>query len=167
VKEHARYLVVLAVVLATAPAAGAAPGFKGNVCVLLTAKQVSAIPGVTSSCKNAAPLPAPGGKQYEGDWAGVGPKSPTLQVTVAAYSDPGALQLAVHNLKQGFSGGTPKKVAGIGDAAYEAKGNGLGPGIHVAIGNYIAYISAASIGTPKPTLGQLEPIAKDVAAKLS
>ena len=108
-----RFVVVLAAVLVTAPVAGAAPAFKGNVCGLLTAKQVAAIPGVTSSCKNAAPLPALGGKQYEGDWAGVSPKSPTLQVTIGAYSDPGALQLAVHNLKQGFSGGTPKKVAGI------------------------------------------------------
>jgi hypothetical protein len=164
---HARYVVVLAAVLAMAPVAGAAPVFKGNVCGLLTAKQVAAIPGVTSSCKNAAPLPALGGKQYEGDWAGVTPKSPTLQVTIGAYSDPTALQLAVHNLKQGFSGGTPMKVAGIGNAAYEAKGNGFGPGIHVAIGKYIAYISATSIGAPKPTLAQLEPIAKDVAAKLS
>ena len=162
-----RFVVVLAAVLVTAPVAGAAPAFKGNVCGLLTAKQVAAIPGVTSSCKNAPPLPALGGKQYEGDWAGVGPKSPTLQVTIGAYSDSGALQLAVHNLKQGFSGGTPKKVAGIGDAAYEAKGNGLGPGIHVAIGKYIAYISATSIGAPKPTLAELEPIAKHVVATLS
>ena len=88
-------------------------------------------------------------------------------MTIGAYSDPGALQLAVHNLKQGFSGGTPKKVAGIGNAAYEATGNGLGPGIHVAIGKYIAYISATSIGAPKPTLAELEPIAKHVVATLS
>jgi hypothetical protein len=162
-----RYTVVLAALLAAAPAAGAAPAFKGNVCGLLTAKQVTAIPGVTSSCKNAAPLPALGGKQYTGNWAGATTKSPTLQVTVVAYSDPGALQLAVHNLKQGLPGGTPKKVTGIGDGAYEAKGVGNGPGIHVAIGKDIAYINVSYVGGPQLAPSVLEPIAKDVVAKLS
>jgi hypothetical protein len=162
-------VVVLAAVLATAPAAGAAPAFKGNVCGLLTAKQVTAVPGLTSSCKNAAPLPGPlpGSKQYEGNWAGVTPKSPTLQVTVVKFADPGTLQLAVHNLKQGLPGGTLKKVTGIGSSAYEATGIGLGPAINVAIGNYVAYISLSSIGSPKPTPAQLDQIAKGVAAKLS
>ena len=162
-------MVVLVAVLVTAPIAGAAPVFSGNVCGLLTAKQVAGIPGVASSCKNAAPLPGPlpGSKEWTGNWAGTTPRSATLQVTIVKFADSGTLQLAVHNLKQGFSGGTPKKVAGIGYAAYEAKGNGLGPGINAAIGNYIAYLSATSIDAPKPTLAELEPIAKDVVAKLS
>jgi hypothetical protein len=37
-------------------------------------------------------------------------------VTVAHYTDPGALALAKRNLKQGFPGGTPRRVAGIGTA---------------------------------------------------
>ena len=162
-------MVVLAAVLAAAPVAGAAPAFKGNVCGLLTAKQVTAVAGLTPSCKNDAPLPGPlpGSKEWTGNWAGVTPKSTTLQVTVAKFSDPGSLQLAVHNLKQGLPGGAPKKVTGIGDGAYEAKGSGFGPGINVAIGDYVAYISLSSTGEPKPTLAQLEPIAKDVVAKLS
>jgi hypothetical protein len=153
----------------TAPVAGAAPAFKGNVCGLLTAKQVTAVPGLTSACKNAAPLPGPlpGSKEWTGNWSGTTPKSPTLQVTVVKFADPGTLQLAVHNLKQGMSGGTPKKVVGIGNAAYEAKGNGFGPDINVAIGNYVAYLALSSIGTPKPTLAEIEPIAKDVVASLS
>jgi hypothetical protein len=151
-----------------APAADAAPVFSGNVCALLTAKPVTAITGVTSKCKNVAPLPGPGSTQYVGNWAGVTPKSPALQVTVVKYTDPGALQLAVHNLKQGLSGGTPKKVAGIGDAAYEAKGSAsAGPGIHVAIGKYIAYISLSTVGGAALSPSVLEPIAKDVVAKLS
>ena len=160
-------MVVLAAVLATAPVAGAAQAFKGNVCGLLTAKQVTAIQGVTAACKNAAPLPGPGSKQYTGNWAGATPKSPGLQVTVVHYTDPGVLQLAVHNLKQGLPGGTPTKVTGIGDAAYEAKGPaGNGPGIHVAIGKYIAYINLTQ-GGPALSPSVLEPIAKDVVAKLT
>jgi hypothetical protein len=165
---YIRYVASLVVVLATAPAAGAAPVFTGNVCGLLTAKQVTAVPGLTATCKKTAPLPGPlpGSKQYQSNWAGVTPKSPTLQVTVVKFADPGTLQLAVHNLKQGMSGGTLKKVTGIGDAAYEASGIGLGPDINVAIGKYVAYMSLSSIGSPKPTPVQLEQIAKDVAAKL-
>jgi hypothetical protein len=162
-----RYVVVVAAVLCCAQTAGAAPVFSGNVCGVLTASQVTAISGVTAKCKNEAPLPAPGGKQYVGDWAGLTTKSPSLQVTVVKYTDRGALQLAVHNLKQGLPVGTPKKVAGIGDAAYEAKGPpNTGPGIHVAIGNYVAYINL-SVRGPSVSPSLLEPIAKDVVAKLS
>jgi hypothetical protein len=166
-RGRVRYAVVVAALLCCAQTAGAAPVFSGNVCGLLTAKQVTAISGVTAKCKNEAPIPALGGKQYVGDWAGLMATSPSLQVTVVKYADPGALQLAVHNLKQGLSGGTPKKVTGIGDAAYEAKGPpDAGPGIHVAIGKYIAYINLSVRGpSSSPTL--LEPIAKDVVAKLS
>jgi hypothetical protein len=162
-------VVVLAAALVAVSIAGAAPVFKGNVCGLLTAKQVTAVPGLTSSCKNQAPLPGPlpGSKEWTGNWAGVTPKSTTLQVTVAKFTDPGSLQMAVHNLKQGLPGGTPKKVTGIGDGAYEAKGSGFGPGLNVAVGNYVAYLVLSSTGDPKPTLAQLEPIAKDVVAKLS
>src|SRR5262245_51573029 len=117
-----RTVAVLAAALVAAGVAAATPASKVNVCGLLTAKQVTAIAGVSATCKNAAPLPGLGSMLYTGNWSGVTKKSPTLQVTVAVYSDSGALQLAVHNLKQGMSGGTPKKVAGIGTDAYEAKG---------------------------------------------
>jgi hypothetical protein len=165
-KVPVRQLIVLLATLAVASPAAARPAaFNGNVCGLLTANQVTAISGVTAKCKNDAPLPGPGSKQYTGNWAGVTTKSPTLQVTVVKYTDPSVLQLAVHNLKQGLPGGTPKKVTGIGDAAYEAKGASEA-GIHVAVGKYIAYISLGEIGkTPSPAL--IEPVAKDVAAKLS
>ena len=165
-----RSVVVVAVVLACTQTAGAAPTFGGNVCGLLTAKQVTAISGVTGKCKNEAPLsgPLPGSKQYTGNWAGATARSPALQVTVVRYTDAGALKLALQNLKQGLPGGTPKKVTGIGDAAYEAKGPpGTGSGIHVAIGKYIAYINLATVGGSPLSPSLLEPIAKDVVAKLS
>ena len=95
---------------------------------------------------------------------GLTPKSPTVQVTVAVYTDSGALKLAKQNLKQGLPG-PPKKVSGIGSAAYEAKG-ALSAGIHVAVGKYIAYISLNTIGTPPKSATVLEPLAKAVAAHL-
>ena len=163
-----RYVVVVAAVLSCTQTAGAALRFGGNVCGLLTAKQATAISGVTAKCTNEAPLPGPGSNQYTGNWAGVTTKSPALQVTVVKYTDPGVLKLAVHNLKQGLPGGTPKKVTGIGDAAFEAKGPpDTGPGIHVAIGTYIAYINLATVGGPPLSPSLLEPIAKDIVAKLS
>ncbi len=158
-------MVLLATLAVAAPAAARPAPFSGDVCGLLTAKQVTVISGVTGQCKNDTPLPGPGSEQYTSNWAGVTKKSPALQVTVVKYTDPGVLQLAVHNLKQGLSGGTPTKVTGIGDAAYEAKG-AFEAGIHVAVGKYIAYISLSEIGKT-PSLALIEPVAKDVAAKLS
>lgn len=159
-----RPTVVLCAALATASAAAAAPGFNGNVCGMVSAKQVTAIAGVSSKCTKAKPSQGPGSTIYVGNWAGLTPKSPTVQVTVAVYTDSGALQLAKQNLKQGLPG-PPKKVAGIGSAAYEAKG-ALSVGIHVAVGKYIAYISLNTIGTPPKSATVLEPLAKAVAARL-
>ena len=150
--------------LATASAAGAAPGFKGNVCAMVPARQVTAIAGVSSKCTNAKPSQGPGSRIYVGNWPGQTPKSPTVQVTVAVYTDTGALQLAKQNLKQGLPG-PPKKVAGIGSAAYEAKG-ALSVGIHVSVGKYIVYINLNTIGTPPKSATALEPLAKAVAARL-
>ena len=159
-----RLAVLVVAVLATASGAGAAPGFKGNVCGMVSAKQVTAIAGVSSKCRSAKPSQGPGSTIYVGNWAGLTPKSPTVQVTVAVYTDTGALQMAKQNLKQGLPG-PPKKVAGIGSAAYEAKG-ALAVGIRVAVGKYIAYISLNTIGTPPKSATVLEPLAKAVAARL-
>jgi hypothetical protein len=162
---HVRRLVVLVAIFVIAPTAAAAPVFKGNVCGLLTAKQVTAIAGVTAQCNPQPPLTGMGSKTYEGDWKGLTAKSPTLQVTVSVYSDSGWLQKADHNLPQGMPGGTPKKVTGIGDAAYEAKGN-FAVAIHVAVGKNIAYITLNQVGKTPSSPALIEPVAKDVAAKL-
>jgi hypothetical protein len=159
-----RPTVVLCAALATASAAGAAPGFNGNVCAMVSAKQVTAIGGLSSKCTNPKPSQGPGSTIYVGNWAGLTPTSPTVQVTVAVYTDTGALQLAKQNLKQGLPG-PPKKLSGIGSAAYEAKG-ALAAGIHVAVGKYIVYISLNTIGTPPKSATVLEPLAKVVAARL-
>ena len=145
--------------------AAATPASKVDVCGLLTAKQVTAIAGVSAKCKNLAAQPGPGSTLYVGNWAGLTPKSATLQVTVAVYSDPGVLHLAVHNLKQGLPGGVPKPVAGIGTAAYEATG-AMAAGIHVAVGNDVLYITMTDVGAPPKSAAVVEPVAKDVVAKL-
>jgi hypothetical protein len=164
VKKSLRLAVPVFAALAKASAAGAAPSFNGKVCAIVSAKQVTAIAGVSSKCTIAKPSQGPGSTIYVGNWAGLTPQSPTVQVTVALYTDTGALQLAKQNLKQGLPG-PPKKVAGIGSNAYEAKG-AQAAGIHVAVGKYIAYITLSTIGTPPKSAAVLEPLAKAVAARL-
>jgi hypothetical protein len=150
--------------MAAAASATASLPFNGNVCALLTAKQVATVGGVTARCNNQPPQQGPSAKIYVGDWMGATPKSPTLQVTVAVYTDRGMLKLADQNLKQGLPG-PPKKVAGIGDAAFEAKG-GSAVGIHVAVGKYVAYVSLNAIGKAPSSPALIEPVAKDVAKRL-
>jgi hypothetical protein len=150
-------LVVVALAVATA-AAAAAPPFHGNVCGLLTARQVAALPGVLARCTNLPPTQGPGSTLYVGHWAGKTPGSAGLQVTVASYADQGALALASRNLRQGLPG-TPKRVTGIGTAAYEATG-ATSSAIHFAVGKYAVYLTATS------PLRSLEVIARAVAARL-
>jgi hypothetical protein len=164
-KMSPRLAFLVFAVLAAAPAAGgAAAGFKGNVCTLVPAKQVTAIAGVSSKCVNAKPSPGPGSTIYVGNWAGFTSRSPTVQVTVAVYTDTGVLARAKQNLAQGLPG-PPRRVSGIGSAAFEGKGAGA-VGIHVSVGTYIAYISLNAIGKPPKSATVLEPLAKAVAARL-
>src|SRR6185503_12121006 len=97
-------LAAVAVFAVAAPTHAASSAFGGNVCRLVTAKQIAAFPGVSTTCKNAQPMPALGATQYVGNWASRTPTSSNLQVTVARYSDSQALQLARRNLNQGLSG---------------------------------------------------------------
>jgi hypothetical protein len=156
--------VSLLAALATASAAGARSNFNGNVCRLASAKQVTAIAGVSSNCTNARPSKGPGSTIYAGDWAGKTSRSPRVQVTVAFYTDLGVLQLAKSNLKQGLPG-KPRKVAGIGSAAYEATG-GLSTGIHFNVGKYVVYLTLNAVGKPPRSTPPLEALAKAIAARL-
>ena len=155
-------LAALAVAAVTAASAAAAPPFHGNVCKLLTARQIAALPTVSSHCTNLPPAQGPGSTNYVGHWAGKTPRSAGLQVTVSSYADQGFLALARRNLTQGFTGGTPKRVAGIGTGAYEATGAGSSE-IHLAVGKYVVYI----VVTPAPrSIKPLEAVARAVAARL-
>jgi len=154
--------LAVAAAVAAAAAAAAAPPFHGNVCGLLTARQVAALPGVSTACTNLRQAQAPGSTNYVGHWAGKTPTSTGLQVTVASYADQGFLALAKRNLNQGLPGGTPKRVAGIGTGAYEATGAGSNA-IHFTVGKYLVYL----VATPSPgPIKPLEAIAWAVAAHL-
>lgn len=155
------FLVLVALATASAAAAGHAR-FDRNVCHLLSAKQVAAIDGLSPKCTNAPAAAGPGAKIYVGNWAGKTPQSPQLQVTVSVYADPGMLQLAKRNLNQGLPG-APKKVAGIGTAAYEASGASA-RGVRFALGKEIVLVLVSGPGTPP--LRPVETLAKGVAARL-
>jgi len=157
-------LTIIAAALALTSAAGAGSTFGGNVCRLATAKQVAAIPGVSSKCSNAKPSKGFGSTIYSGNWAGKTPTSARLQVTINLYTDTGALQLAKRNLKQGLPG-APKKLAGVGSAAYQASGAGAAA-IRFSVGKYIAFISVNTVGAPPKVTPQLIALAKAIAAKL-
>lgn len=156
--------VTLLAALALAASAGAGSGFSGNVCRLLTAKQVTAVQGVSAKCTNAKPMAGPGSKIYTGNWAGKTPSSPRVQVTVSVYTDRGALQLAKRNLDQGLPG-APKKVARIGSAAYEATG-GFSTGVRFADGKYVVLVSVNGIGKPSWSNASVEKLARAIAARL-
>jgi hypothetical protein len=151
-------------VLVLASPAGARPAFDGKVCGLLTAKQITAVPGLSSICTNVRPSKGIGSTNYIGDWVGKTTSAPRLQITIARYTDSGALQLAKRNLAQGLLG-TPKRVAGIGTGSYEAVG-ASSAGIHFSLGKYIAYVILTTRGASLRSTGSLEALAKAVAARL-
>jgi hypothetical protein len=144
-----------------AASAGARPAFSRNVCRLVSAKQIAAIPGLSPRCTNARPSKAPGSTLYVGNWPGKAPSSPRLQVTVALYADPGVLALAKRNLRQGLPG-TPRRVAGIGSAAYEASGAGT-TSIHSSVGKYVVYINLSASRASRMTV---EALGKSIATQL-
>jgi hypothetical protein len=165
---HARRstaIVALLAALAAAATAGARSSFTGNVCGLVSARQIATIPGLSSRCTTTRPSRGPGSTIFTGNWAGKTPSSPHLQVTIAAYADQGALQLAKRNLKQGFPGGAPRKVPGIGSAAYEATGAGA-IGLHLSVGKYVAYLILTGGSNPRRSSASLETLAKSIAARL-
>jgi len=153
-------LTVTLLALTATSAASASSGFAGNVCSLIPTKQVTPVVGRPSHCTKAPATQGPGSMMYVGTWTGPA-GSPQLQLTIAAYNDQGALQMAKRNLRQGLPGGTPKRVAGIGSAAYEASGANS-TGIHFSVGKYVAYLS---LGKPRATTS-LEALAKTIAARL-
>jgi len=151
--------------LALAASAGARqPVFKNNVCKFVPSKDVAAIRGMSTVCTETAPLPAPGATDYVGNWKGTAPTE-GLQVTIERYSDDGWLQKATQNLKQGLVALPPKKVSGIGDAAYEAKGNSAVE-VKTVVGKYIAIIVLTNVKKPPKSPSEIEPLAKAIVAAL-
>jgi hypothetical protein len=161
----ARVVVAVAAVAFAGNAAAARSAFKGDVCSLLGARQVTAIHDVSSRCANAKPSTGPGSTIYVANWAGKTPRSPQVQLTVSLYTDQGALQLAKRNLDQGLPG-RPEKVTGIGSAAYEATA-AFSTGVHFELGKYIVAVTVTGIGKPSWSNASVEDLAKAAAARLA
>ena len=161
--KSALALVVLTT-LATAAPAVARPSSGVDVCRLLTAKQATAVQGVSPKCVNAKPMAGPGSTIYGANWPGKTPRSAGLQVTVSRYTDQGALGLATRNLNQGLPG-PPRKVAGIGSGAYEATG-GISTAVRFAQGKYIVLVGVSGLGKPSWSTSSVETLAKAVARRL-
>lgn len=158
-----RFVVaVLGAALAIAATAVAAPRFNGKVCTFVPAARVASISGVSARCTNTPPAKGLGSTLYVGNWAGRAASTGGLQVTIAVYTDRGALQLATRNLNQGHVGST-HKVTGIGKAAFEATGS-VATDIHFAVGNYVVYVTLNAIARPAKT--SLEALARYIAARL-
>ena len=156
--------IVLLWAFAIAAPAPARPSAGVDVCRLLTAKQAAAVQGVSPKCTPAKPMAGPGSRIYVANWAGKTPRSPGLQVTVSRYTDQGALGLAKRNLNQGLPG-TPKKVAGIGSAAYEATG-GISTAVRFAEGNDVVLVVVSGIGKPTWSTKSVEALARAVAGRI-
>ena len=150
--------------LTTASAAPARASAGLDVCRLLTAKQATAVQGVSSKCTPAKPMAGPGSRIYVANWAGKTPRSPGLQVTVSRYTDQGALGLAKRNLNQGLPG-TPRKVAGIGAGAYEASG-GIATAVRFDQGKEVVLVIVSGIGKPTWSTKSVEALARAVAGRI-
>jgi hypothetical protein len=139
-----------------------------DVCKVVPAKVVRAVPGVGSLCTVTPPEAGPGSTDFVGTWtdrpaiakAGrTGPGSQaSLEVTIARYTDKGLLKLAVHNLDQGLPG-PPTSAHHLGGPAYEAKG-AMAVAIHITWKNYVAYVGLTSVKNPPSSPQVLEPLAK-------
>ena len=158
-----RLSVVLSALAICGSAGAHSAAFKGNVCKFVPAKAIASVPGITSACTEQAPLTAPGGTDYVGTWKGSTPTT-SLQITISVFNDPDWLGRARSNLKQGLLA-TPKKVAGIGDAAYEAK-NFAGVEIKTDVGKYIAIVVLSSVKDPPKSPAMIVPLTKAVVAAL-
>lgn len=158
-------ILIAVAALASASSAEAASGFNGKVCGLLSAKQVKAIKGVSTKCKNAPATRGIGSIDHVGNWAGVTAASPRIQVTVSVYADAGMLKLAKRNLKQGLLG-PPKKLKGVGTAAYTSTG-ALGRDVRFSLGKYIVLVNVSGIHKITWTTASVVALAKTVAARLA
>jgi hypothetical protein len=117
-------LASLAVVIAgAAPIAlandNARVAFSGDVCSMLSLKQVASVNVAPLKCTAQKPIKGSGSTLFYGNWGGTG-LAPRLSVSVAAYTDATGFQQAKANL-----GHFPnaKKIGGIGSVAFESTAN--------------------------------------------
>jgi hypothetical protein len=158
------------VLVAGSLVAGHKPAAPINVCKTLPSKVVRAIPGVGSTCAETSPLPGIGSVEYTGTWTATpgtaevkgqgGTKiEESLGVTIARFTDSGALRLAVQNLKQGLPAGPITAVDHLGGPAYEADAEKTAA-IHISWKDYTAYVTLTVVNAATPSPKALEALAK-------
>jgi hypothetical protein len=148
----------IAVVLAV-PMASARTAFSGNVCSLLTAKQVAAV-HVPSKCTRRTSSRS-GSTDYYGTWGSA--SGPRLSVSVDAFQSTTspAFKLATKYLGQLRNA---KKVSGVGSLAWESS-VGTVTMVNFVVGHDVCNLGLTT-AQPVKSLAPVIALAKAIATKL-
>ena len=160
-------IIVATVVVAGASAPVARAAFNGNVCSLLTAKQVAAAHIIPSKCINQKTTKISTWTNYYAHWGSTSLSAASVDISLDVYQSTTSFQTFKKSLRTSISYyGSPQKVSGIGSVAYEAKNNSRGE-IRFVVGHSIASVSlfAGESGKLK-SFTQLNALARSVAAGL-
>ena len=158
-------LLTVAAAMVPEMSSAAASSKSVNVCSLSTASVATSITGISSKCVKAATSPGPGSTAYSATWAGKS-KAEDLMVTIDTYTSNSFFTVAKKNLAQGFSGGKPSKLSGVGSGAYQVSAAGTAA-IHFSVGSDIVYISLTTTGSTPNVSPSLIAFAKSVASKIT
>ncbi len=153
-------LVVVGVIAGGSLASVADASFSGNVCGLLTAKQVASAKVTPAKCTTEPTVRQSGGIDYHGYW-GTGPIAASSLLFQVNTGTATYLQLAKRVV-----GDIPgaKKVSGIGSVAYIGSSVNGTTTVQFVVGNYICTMyfnkvkslkSAAVIALAKVVAGEL------------
>ena len=159
--RHASAFAVAAAMAAAlaVPGAGARTAFNGNVCSLLSAKQVAAV-HAPSKCTHRTSSGSAGTDNY-GTWGSA--TGPHLSVAVNTYQ---STTSSAFKLAKKYLGELPnaKKVSGVGSLAWESS-QGTVTVLNFVVGHDICNLSLTS-AQPSKSLSPVIALAKVVAAKL-
>ena len=154
-------IVVATVVAACVVVSSADAAFSGNVCGLLSAKQVASVPVTPLKCSPMQTIKGPASTAYYGNWGGAA-QAPHMLISVVLYQSATFFSAAKSHLN--VLPGPAKKVAGIGSAAYESSGGGLTV-INFIVGKYIVDINMRT-NQPLKSLAAFNALSMSVASKL-
>ena len=142
-----------------APAAVARPAFTGNVCSLLSARQVAAV-HVPSKCTHDSSTGS-ASTLYSGSWGTA--TGPHLSITVNSFQ---SARSSAFQLAKKYLGQIPnaKSVGGIGSLAWASR-QGNATTINFVVGHVTCQLGLITAKPPK-SLAPAIALAKAIAAKL-
>jgi hypothetical protein len=152
--------LLVGAVAAASTASSARLAFSGDVCSLLTSKQVASVKVTPLKCSGQKPIKGSGGTLYYGSWGGTG-LAPHISVSVNVTSGAAGLQQA-----KKFLGQFPhaKKVSGVGSLAYVSTSG------DPAMLNFVVGKNVVDLGVqtkqPLTSVAALTALGKAIAAKL-